>query len=129
MRKIVTLLMLSVYSFATVGTTVAMHFCMGDKVGASLGYFEQASCEFCHMAKHEGDDLNHCCKDENQFIKVTADQEIFHFSFTSEVPVIQIHFGYPILTDSIPNNSVLPSVRAIVPPDIPVYQRNCNFRI
>lgn len=130
MKKLVSLLLIMVYSFAMAGTTIAMHYCMGEKVNTTMGYSEQAICEFCHMEKHTGDDFSHCCKDENQFLKVIIDQDLSSFAQAPQTPVLFI--SPRIFSNNFPlcNRDKSPIYgEQIDPPDIPVYQRNCNFRI
>lgn len=130
MKKLAAIILMMLYSFATVGTTIAMHYCMGDRMGASLGYSDQKVCDYCHMEKNSGADPNHCCKDKNYFVKVTSDQNIPVFSGFLKVPAILIHSflsGNDTLSPDL-LYSHLTGVR-IHPPDIPLYQRHCNFRI
>lgn len=101
MKKVVTFLLISVYTFAMAGTTVAMHYCMGEKIGTTLGYDEQNVCEFCHMEKHLGEDRNLCCKDENQFVKVDIDQDMYAFINIPQVPVILLSAFFLILISHI----------------------------
>lgn len=130
MKKAVVLLLIFVYTFAMAGTTIAMHFCMGERIGTSLGYEEQNECELCHMEKHTTNDLDHCCKDTHQFVKVNLDQDIAPVISSPSIPLFFISHlvsgrQYVIFTAW----DEMATAEAAVPPDTPVYQRNCNFRI
>lgn len=130
MKKIVTFLLITVYSCAMAGATVAMHYCMGEKVSTSLGYEEQSTCEFCHMEKHSVQDQSDCCMDDHQFIKISSDQDLASFVAAPQVQVLFLNtfLFNPASADSF-NHSNTDRKQDIVPPDIAVYQLNCNFRI
>lgn len=130
MKKLTTFLLIIVYSFAMGGTTIALHYCMGDKISATLGYSEQDNCEACPMKLHKTAGSGQCCNDENQFVKVTTDQDLPLSNVTLKVPVT--FTGYLVYTASKTAVESRPAVLLIErsePPDIAVYSRNCNFRI
>jgi len=72
MKKLATFILVILYSFAMAGTTIAMHYCMGDKVDATFGYNEQDSCSSCHTKSHKMAAPNKWCKDEKQGGTVTS---------------------------------------------------------
>lgn len=129
MKKLIAFLLITVYVFATAGTTIAMHYCMGDPVGATLGYSEQQVCEFCHMEKHSGEDMSHCCKDDHQFVKVSADQDLSVKTASPKMPVATISFFECHASVALMADAMVAFEKRMDPPDIPVFQRNCNFRI
>lgn len=63
--------MLMLYSFATVGATVHMHYCMNRLTGISLIDTKQSVCNNCGMPKSKA---NGCCHDECKQIRLQADQ-------------------------------------------------------
>lgn len=65
--------MLLLYSFATVGATVHMHYCMNRLTGISLIDTKQAVCNNCGMLKTKA---RGCCHDECKQIRLQADQLI-----------------------------------------------------
>lgn len=130
MKKLAATFLIALYALATMGTTIAMHYCMGDKMGVSIGYSDPEVCDYCHMQTHPSEDPNHCCKNENHFVKVTADQNIsasfqwINTSISSVALIIPKFF----------NRSLNPifirgGIENLYPPEIPIYQRFCNFRI
>lgn len=130
MKKLTTFLLIILYSFAMGGTTIALHYCMGDKVSAGLGYSGQDSCEACPMKSHKTTDPGQCCSDETQFVKVTSDQDLPLPNVTPKAPVTII--DYPVYTNAktaIGNQTAVLFIERSEPPDIAVYSRNCNFRI
>lgn len=129
MKKTVAFFLILSYFFAMAGTTIAMHYCMGEKVSTTLGYEEQNTCEFCHMEKHSDEDSNKCCKDDHQFVKLNADQDLSSFA-TSPLVVITYLSSFLSAHHTLPAESLTKDIiTQVVPPDLPVYQRNCNFRI
>lgn len=131
MKKAVACILVCVYFFATAGMNIAMHFCMGDVVSVTLGYSEEEACASCHMEKNtDADAADHCCKDEHQFFKVSIDHETPMFAFSSKMPIAIISIFLSDVNKKA-DRDYLPL--AVSPPlntpDVPVFQRNCNFRI
>lgn len=130
MKKLAAILLMTLYSLATMGTTIAMHYCMGDKMGVSLGYSNPDVCEYCHMEKHPDEYTDHCCKNENHFVKVTADQDIAVSSQWIKLFVAPATTAAPAFPDlALSSLFKSPAKGKLIPPEIPLYQRHCNFRI
>lgn len=55
------------------GTTVHLHYCMGEYVDASLIQKEEHTCSKCGMVKTKKD--NGCCKDEHKTFKAGEHQQ------------------------------------------------------
>ncbi|WP_162902847.1 HYC_CC_PP family protein [Taibaiella koreensis] len=72
MKRILTLLMLLMYSANIVGATVHVHYCMGKFAGWSLSRFEDDRCGRCGM-KAKG--KNECCKDVKKEIKLEKEHQ------------------------------------------------------
>lgn len=72
MKKIAVILLVLVYSGATTGATIHLHYCMNQFVGSSLWHSSKDSkCGKCGMKdKKEG-----CCKDEHKRAKLNTEHQ------------------------------------------------------
>lgn len=72
MKKIAVILLLLVYTGATTGATIHLHYCMNQFVGSSLWHSgKDSKCGKCGMtAKNNG-----CCKDEHKQAKLTTEHQ------------------------------------------------------
>ncbi|MBW7839496.1 MAG: hypothetical protein H3C36_07640 [Chitinophagaceae bacterium] len=127
-KKVAAILFATIYFLSTVGTVMAMHFCMGKDLGTTIGYDEATICENCHMAKQEAND-NGCCKDEHHFVKLSVDHQVPDYVSSPQVPVSFL--SAMVMVHDAERVTEAPAFCASVvdPPDIPIYTRNCNFRI
>jgi hypothetical protein len=73
-KKVIVILLLVLYSAATIGATINMHYCMNKFAGYSFKEIKKDKCPKCGM-KNTG-----CCKDEKKQIKLTADQQKADFN-------------------------------------------------
>jgi hypothetical protein len=73
-KKVIVILLLVLYSAATIGATINMHYCMNKFAGYSFKEIKKDKCPKCGM-KNTG-----CCKDEKKQIKLTADQQKTDFN-------------------------------------------------
>ena len=69
MRKILSIILLSLYLVSSIGVTINAHYCGGNL--ASLALFEKVSC--C-CDEEEAEKPTDCCKDEIKTIKISDDQ-------------------------------------------------------
>lgn len=129
MKKIVVILLLSIYGSATMGATIHMHYCMNKFVGWSLWHGEKdKECGKCGMKEKKGG----CCKDEHKQVKLKTEHQK---SATAQyvqfldvpalvVPMVDFSFkGTPISLDFPVSNA---------PPKIPrerLYILHCFFLI
>ena len=76
MKKLITLFFLLIYSFATVGATVRVHYCMEKFVGFELFHSNSAKdkCAKCGMKKSTTKKA--CCKDETKQIKIEKEYKL-----------------------------------------------------
>ena len=125
MKKILSILLLLVYTAASSGTVMSAHFCMGELAGVSIGEKEQDACGYCGM-----DDAG-CCHDLLQVVKLDDSQMLK----TSSV-VIEDTFLPLTQKLSFHSTEVLfdrkETIKCITPfkyGDPPIYLRNCVFRI
>ena len=70
MKKAVVILLMVIYSSATMGATVHLHYCMNEIVGWSLVHDNDGKCGKCGM---EEKDKDGCCKDEQKQFKLKTD--------------------------------------------------------
>lgn len=102
MKKFITVILAILYLGSSTGATMHMHYCMGKLADWDFGHNRSKTCGSCGMEKSNEED-NGCCKDEQKFLKNTADQKIAETSFEfksifseavtqccTELPVIQI---------------------------------------
>ena len=73
MKKLITILLLIVYSTTTIGATVHVHFCMNKFVGWNLLQSDNDKCGKCGMK--EDATKKGCCKDEHKQLKIDGDQQ------------------------------------------------------
>lgn len=131
MKKLVASLLIILYSMASMGANIVTHFCMGDPMDTSLGYAETALCSECPMSQHMQENPEDCCTAENTFVKVLADQDYAPALTVPSVPVFTVNFILPELnaltfSDTDHHSEITGSD---IPPKIPIYQRNCIYRI
>ena len=139
MKKFLTTILSFVYLSASIGATVHLHYCMGKLV--SWGLSEDAdkkNCGFCGMPKNGPNSLcetakKGCCKDEHTQLKTDKDQKAGEFTFQllKLLPgFTEINFSiYPVIFTS---SQIVEYPTANSPPfnrKVPVFIRNCNFRI
>ena len=73
MKRILISIISALYLLASTGTAVELHYCMGNVVDWSFAHISSASCNKCGMEKQE--EGNHCCKDEQKYVKSLDDQK------------------------------------------------------
>ncbi|MEI6586980.1 MAG: hypothetical protein WCL56_12895 [Sediminibacterium sp.] len=76
MKKLITIFFLLIYSFATVGATVRVHYCMEKFVGFELFHSNSTKdkCAKCGMKKSTTKKA--CCKDETKQIKIEKEYKL-----------------------------------------------------
>ncbi len=130
LKKIVLISLLAVYSIATMGATVHLHFCMNRFVGWSFFEEKDGKCGKCGM---EEQDKEGCCKDEHQHFKLDTDHQksdvasLLHYKLTPQIAAVFSDSNVPVYL----NNAVAhPALHA--PPDIQkqrLHVLNCVFLI
>ncbi len=90
MKKVIVILLLALYSAATIGATINMHYCMNKFAGYSFKEIKKDKCPKCGM-KNTG-----CCKDEKKQIKLTADQQKTDFNIGEHFQSIILQANYGI---------------------------------
>ena len=72
MKKTVVIVLMLIYSSATMGATVNLHYCMNELVGWSFLNDEDKTCGRCGMAEK---DKEGCCKDAHKHLKLKVDHQ------------------------------------------------------
>jgi hypothetical protein len=70
-KRIAAILLLLIYTSATMGATIHLHYCMNDFVGWSLWHSANSKCGKCGMKEKKGS----CCKDEHKEIKLKTEHQ------------------------------------------------------
>lgn len=108
-----------------------MHYCMGDLVETNVFYDDGAPCSNCGMEK-EKSEASGCCTNENEFVKsdqpqLTPEASLFllqSLSHAISFSYIEIPVAFSSITEENPSANAPPDK-----PDIPIYKRNCVYRI
>lgn len=130
MKKFLVTILAFVYLTASSGATINMHYCMGKLMAWDLSQKKAATCGTCGMEKtgHKG-----CCKDEQKIVQIEKDQKISESTFrvlniSPEIVALTYYNLSSVYSSSIITVNPFPNA----PPDlstIPIFLRNCNFRI
>lgn len=133
MKKFIVSILTFLYINIATGTSVHLHYCMGELVEWSFWKNETGKCGNCGMDKNSNEEKG-CCKDEHKQIKLDKDQKIteppfkvnqyFSLSFLNAN-----YFHLPdiyIISDTEEKLVCHAPLRGI---GVAVYIRNCIFRI
>ncbi|HEV2482053.1 MAG TPA: hypothetical protein VGS79_20450 [Puia sp.] len=137
MKKAIASILAVIYLSTSMGATVHWHYCMGRLVGWGLVDHESKDCMSCGMAKALPRDgcsvgMKNCCHDEHKHIQNDRAQKPAHgWETWSLSPVLAVlpcqGWNQPVLA-----TIALARPVANGPPltqKVPVFLRNCNFRI
>jgi len=132
MKKFIVSILAVLYLGLSTGATVHMHYCMGKLVGSSLWHNEKSDlCSKCGMKKSIS--KNKCCKDEHKVVKVIQDQKIaddvYHSVQIESTEFVLNHF---IIPETFVSSIIEENPYSNAPPlnyEVPIYIRNCVFRI
>lgn len=133
MKKILLILLAFVYLGMSQGPTVYLHYCMGELVQMGLEHpGESAACEFCGMSKTTAD-KEACCQEDAKSVKIDNVQKIASSTYEfAQAPVLLPKS----LLDNFLNTTAEKGYQIALtdretPPlqDVPVFIRNCTYRI
>lgn len=119
MKKLLTFLLLVLYTLSSVGASVSTHYCMGK-------------IRKCQCAKPKEGAKDHCCKNTVQFVKT---QEAHAVQFASEIKKsvsFESAIPSPFLLSKVDQFAQLyEPVRYYISSSTapPIYQFVCNYRI
>ncbi|MBG6233978.1 glutaredoxin [Pedobacter sp. CAN_A7] len=132
MKRILLLLLAFFYMGIAQGAEVYFHYCMGELVELGLTKTNPPSCDFCGMTANEAKEKT-CCKQDSKTLKVDNIQKMAtsHFHF-EQAPVILLkniiwearNLAIPIELGKGSLSHAPPKVQ-----DVPVFIRNCTYRI
>jgi len=138
MKKALATILAIIYLSTSMGATVHLHYCMGKLVEWGLIDRSGKDCAFCGMptmrsAKGCVVGSKDCCRDEYRQIKTDKDQKLSQ----SSIDFIKIISPEAVLPHNTWTNPFVTSTALALPvikgppliTDIPVFLRNCNFRI
>jgi hypothetical protein len=132
MKKLLIIIIAMLYISTSTGAVIHMHFCMGKLSDWGLWHNDSDNCSKCGMEKNSSQN-NKCCKDEQKYIKNTADQKVREtnlqfiqiLSSALPVPFIETTFKeFSSVTEENPRTNAPPLINSVL-----LYIRNCTFRI
>ena len=130
MKKVLVTILAFTYLAVSSGATIHLHYCMGKLVGWDLGEHNKKQCTNCGMEKK---DRKGCCRDEHKTLQIEKDQKATEaaFQFIAQSPAVLTitYAGLPPVY--IPSIAMGNAATHAPPPlsGVPVFLRNCNFRI
>ncbi len=114
------------------GATVYFHYCMDELVQMNLSKSNPSSCDFCGMTTKEAKEKS-CCEKQTKQFKVNDAQKIAasHFQFEQTPIILYKSIVWEASYHTIPIQIGKASLSNAPPPlqDIPVFIRNCTYRI
>lgn len=138
MKKVLATILAIVYLSTSMGATVHLHYCMGKLFSWSLTDKDSKSCGRCGMPKSSTNRhcmvvKDGCCKDKHTHVQLDKDQKTTEDTYAfPELSFIAL----PVTTAQLPEAYVADHIvgypTANAPPDpdkVPVFIRNCTFRI
>jgi hypothetical protein len=133
MKKILLILLAFVYLGLSQGPTVYLHYCMGELVQMGLEHpGESAACDFCGMSKTTTD-KEACCQEDAKSVKIDNVQKIASSSYEfAQTPVLlPKSLLDKFLYTTVESGHQLTYSDRETPPlqDVPVFIRNCTYRI
>jgi len=138
MKRFLATILAIIYLSTSMGATVHLHYCMGKLMDWGLLDHSDKDCTFCGMptnpaAKDCTIAMKGCCHNEPYLIKNKGDQKDAPDSFElAKAPVTVADVPYGQLINPFVISPILVQPVANGPPlagSIPVFLRNCNFRI
>lgn len=137
-KKFFATILAVVYLSTSMGATVHLHYCMGKLFSWGLTDHDTQNCGQCGMPKNTKDGhcmaiKDGCCKDKQAVVKLDKDQKTSEFAYKFQNPAfeaIPVSPVQPVSTYIVSYITGYPTTNA--PPDrgkVPVFLRNCNFRI
>lgn len=131
MKRIVVSLLILLYVGTSSGATVHFHYCMGRLVKWGLSQPEKVLCDFCKAPKKACG--KSCCKDDYKQAKIDKVQKtsaiVYQFKQAqvaelNKISWSPVYVAIPIEIGKTALSNAPPSAE-----DIPVFIRNCTYRI
>lgn len=128
MKKAAIILLICVYSLATMGFTLKQFYCCGNLKSVTFSLVNEAK-DKCA----KGDDSSGCCDNKYQFFKVKDNHISAH---QADFPVkyfVDVHLYTPSFQDiTFVSQKTTTAYKSNAPPEhevTPIYIYNCVFRI
>lgn len=138
MQKFLTTILALVYLVTSMGATVHLHYCMGKLFSWSLVDKDSQNCDECGMPKNGKDARcvsfkDGCCKDTQTHIQLDKDQKATENNYVFSALTVA---ALPMAVTTLPDHYVVayiagyPTTNAPPEPNkVPLFLRNCTFRI
>jgi len=94
MKKLVVSILAVLYLSTSIGTTIHLHYCMGELVEWKLWDKNSSRCSKCGMEKKPESIDNRCCKDEHKHIKIEKDQKLSNNFVSLNETITEINFSF-----------------------------------
>ena len=127
------LIFLAVFYFGiSQGATVYFHYCMGELVQMGMTKSKSSSCDFCGMNSKQANEKS-CCEKETKLLKVDDSQKTApsHFQFEQAPAIVLKSIIWEAKSIAVPIELGKASLSNAPPQeqDVPVFIRNCTYRI
>lgn len=133
MKRILLIILAFVYLGLSQGPTVYLHYCMGELVQMGMEHpGESSACDFCGMTQTDSD-KEACCQQDVKSIKIDNVQKIVKSEFQFEQAALLLPKTLlERFLKSVPDQGIqtyFPDQETPPLQDIPVFIRNCSYRI
>jgi hypothetical protein len=127
MKRILVILLMLAYSLSSSGVTISLHYCCGKLDNISFIKVSTRTCNMGSCLKKTG-----CCNDKQISAKVIQEQEqviksVLISKYSIVTPPGSYHYSHP--QDTLITSDRLARVTPLLLPSIPLFIRNCTFRI
>ena len=137
MKKFVATILAVVYLSTSIGATVHLHYCMGKLLNWSLTDKDNKNCGQCGMPKSISRNCmafkDGCCKDKHAHVQLDKDQSTTDAVYTAlSIPFIALPVAMATFPDPYTASYIAGYYTTNAPPEpdkVPVFIRNCTFRI
>ncbi|HWK05111.1 MAG TPA: hypothetical protein VNS58_15830 [Puia sp.] len=138
MKKVFATILAVIYLSSSMGATIHLHYCMGKLFSWSLTDEDSKNCGHCGMPKssmggHCMAVKDGCCKDKHAQVKVDKDQKATESAYKFlQFSYVALPGRLAILPDLYVASYIAGYPTTNAPPDpdkVPVFIRNCTFRI
>jgi hypothetical protein len=127
-KKVLLTIITLAYLVTTTGASIDMHYCMGKMVEWGFGQKNSNKCSKCGMTDKAG-----CCHDQHKNFKLDKDNKLPPCNdFAKAIATEAIGYNYTQLTSLALSSSTISWPSPNAPPrspGVPLYLRNCVFRI
>jgi hypothetical protein len=127
MKKLFIIVLMLVYGLSSSGMTISLHYCCGKLDGISFSGKEEKSCKMGNHVKKSD-----CCNDKQISASLHSDQQLAAKWVQANKQIIAAPVHQDINTSfkgGIVSNNRLARGTPEYLPSIPIFLRNCVFRI